>query len=90
VRRGPFWIDADSDAVFTLRPGAVFAHGRADAPYSFTQSKLHLFVSDDGEVQFLESAARTWTELLSRKHEKQRRQAERQARAERQRILAER
>jgi len=91
VRRGPFWIDAETDAVFTHRPGAVFDHGRAEAPYSLTQTRLHFFVSDDNTVEFLEStAARTWSQMLERKHEKQRRHAERQAafRAERQRIIA--
>jgi len=91
VRRGPFLVEAESDAVFTIRPGAVFDHGRADAPYSLTQTRLHFVVDADGDVTFLESAAKTWTELISRKIEKQRRHAERQAasRAERQRLVAE-
>ncbi len=65
VRRGPFWVSASTDELFTVRRGVVFEPGSA-AVFEQTAS-LHFYVDDDRDLVFLERHARSWSEIVAGK-----------------------
>ena len=69
VRRGPFLVDSDTDAVFVVRRGHVFEPGRATIGYLPDNTPMTFFVDRDGDIVFVEPylGAATWSEIVARK-----------------------
>jgi hypothetical protein len=67
VRRGRFLVDGETDLTYTLRRGVVFEPGRASIGYVTDQMPMTYFVTERGEIQFLEPGPCTWTEMVERK-----------------------
>lgn len=76
VRRGRFWVDAESDLVFAVRRGHVFEPGRASVGYLPPNTPLTFYVDEDDTIVFLEEPhpGRTWSELVARKARRRERQ----------------
>ena len=68
--RGLF-VSAASDHVYAAVRGIVFA--TASVTIIADQSPLYFVVGDNGELAFYERQPRTWTEMLERKAERERR-----------------
>jgi len=69
VRRGPFVVDSETDAVFVYWRGQVFESGRATVGYVRDDTPMIFTVDRGGEVIFLERhpGAATWSEIVARK-----------------------
>lgn len=69
VRRGPFWVDAETDLLWVVRRGHVFEPGRAGVGYVTNDTAMTYTVDAAGEVVFLESPSgpRTWSEVVERR-----------------------
>jgi hypothetical protein len=69
VRRGPFLVDSDADAVFVVRRGHVVEPGRATIGYVPDKAAMTYFVGRDGHIVFVEPylGATTWSEIVARK-----------------------
>ncbi len=69
VRRGPFLVDSETDAVFVVRRGHIFEPGRATIGYLPDNIPMTYFVDEAGSVVFIEryTGAATWSEIVARK-----------------------
>lgn len=69
VRRGPFLVDSDTDAVFVVRRGHVFEPGRATIGYVLDKAAMTYFIGRDGHIVFVEPylGAATWSDIVARK-----------------------
>lgn len=67
VTRGKLLVDADTDATYTLRGGVVFEPGRASIGYVTDQTPMSFYVTERGDIQFLEAGPHTWSEIMTRK-----------------------
>lgn len=66
VRRGPYLVGADSDAVFTFCRGAIFLTG--SPRIEFDENVEHWFYVDVvGEVRVLERHRETWSAIVERR-----------------------
>jgi hypothetical protein len=66
VRRGPYRVDADSDAVYLPRVASPYATGRVH-PDADAFSPLFFTVGPENELLFFEREAWGWSERLERK-----------------------
>jgi hypothetical protein len=70
VRRGPFWVDAETDLVWVVRRGHVFEPGRASVGYVTDDTPMTFFVDATDEVVFIEPSGgrpRTWSEVVAKR-----------------------
>ena len=67
VRRGRFWVDAETDLVWVVRRGLVFEPDRATVGYVTNDMAMTFYVAD-GDVVFIErSGTTTWSERGARR-----------------------
>ena len=71
VGRGRVLVHADSDEVFKLYRGVVFATGSTTVIPDYTA--LYFYVRDNGELTFLELEPGTWSEHVERQARRGRR-----------------
>jgi hypothetical protein len=69
VRRGPFFVDAETDLLYILRRGVVFEPGGATIAYVPPDTALTFTVRQNDDVVFIEhpGGPRTWSEIVERK-----------------------
>ncbi len=66
VRRGPYFVHADSDDVFTFYRGAIFRTG--SPRIEFDENVEHAFYVDvHSEVRVLERQRGTWSDVVAKK-----------------------
>ena len=69
VRRGPLFVDSETDLVWVVRRGHIWEPGRASVGYLPDNTPMTYFVDQLGEVVFLEAPGgmpRTWSEVVAR------------------------
>jgi hypothetical protein len=69
VRRGRFWVDAETDLLWAIRRGYVFEPERATVGYVRDDQPMTFMVDADDDVVFLEalSGPRTWSEVVAKR-----------------------
>jgi hypothetical protein len=77
VRRGPFFVDADTDFLYILRRGVVFEPGGATIGYVSPDAPMTFTVNQDDDVVFIEhpGGPRTWSRIVERKARREHRAA---------------
>jgi hypothetical protein len=77
VRRGPFFVDSETDQLYVLRRCVVFEPNRAVVGYIPDGTPMTFTVNERGEVVFLEQppGPRTWSEIVARKARREHRVA---------------
>lgn len=72
VRRGPFFVDVETDCVFVGYRGTIFARGEVKPAFAI-EAPLLFYATADGELVFFEPAgSRTWSELVAQKVQRER------------------
>lgn len=67
VKRGRWLVDADTDALYSIRRGVVFEPQRATIGYVPDGARLAYYVDERGDIVFLEqTAGTTWSDVVAR------------------------
>jgi hypothetical protein len=69
VRRGPFFVDAETDLLYILHRGVVFEPGGATVGYVPADAPMTFYVDRADNIVFVErySGAATWSEVVARR-----------------------